>query len=162
MAEGSTTKAATMARKLESVHRWCVTGTPIQKSISDLYGLFLFLNLQTYSDKRSFTEHLEKPAKRGDLSPLTRVLVPIFWRTRKSQVVDQVLIPTQQELVHWLKFSPVEENFYQQQHRLCRDEALLRFLKFQSIQPTAKLSNVCPQTVNNLLLPLLKLRQVQL
>ena len=32
-----------MALKLNTVHRWCVTGTPISRGLEDLYGLFTFL-----------------------------------------------------------------------------------------------------------------------
>jgi len=43
MIENSTTKTAEMALRLKAVNRWCVTGTPIGKSLSDLQGLLRFL-----------------------------------------------------------------------------------------------------------------------
>ena len=98
--------------------------------------------------------------KLGDMAPLTELLAPIFWRTRKSQVIDQVQIPAQTDVVHWLKFSPIEEHFYRQQHDLCRNDALGRFLKFSGIRMTSQLSTVNHQTLKILLNPLLRLRQV--
>ena len=66
MVEGSTTRAAEMARRLTAVHRWCVTGTPIQKSVLDLHGLFVFLNVEQYCDRRWFIDDLETPLKQGN------------------------------------------------------------------------------------------------
>ena len=126
----------------------------------DLHGLFTFLDIETYCDRRSFINCLETPLKQGDMTPLTQLLAPFFWRTRKSQVIDQVKIPPQTEVVHWLKFSPIEEHFYRQQHDVCRNDALARFLKFKNIQLTSQLSTVNHQTLKILLFPLLRLRQV--
>ena len=159
MVEGSATRAAEMARKFRTVHRWCVTGTPIQKSVFDLYGLFLFLDLEKFEDRRDFVDQLEKPFKNGNMRPLVETLAPIFWRKRKAQVMDQVQIPPQEELVHWLKFSPLEDHFYQQQHQLCKADAMQRFFKFRG-NPGAKISSVDRHTINHLLFPLLRLRQV--
>lgn len=43
MVESGTSHAARLARQLQSVHRWCVTGTPINRGLEDLQGLLLFL-----------------------------------------------------------------------------------------------------------------------
>ncbi len=45
MIENTTTKTAEMALRLSAVNRWCVTGTPIEKSLNDLQGLLLFLKV---------------------------------------------------------------------------------------------------------------------
>jgi E3 ubiquitin-protein ligase SHPRH len=47
MIENSTTKTAEMALRLKAVNRWCVTGTPIGKSLNDVQGLLLFLQVRT-------------------------------------------------------------------------------------------------------------------
>ena len=151
MVEGSTTRAAEMARKFRAVHRWCVTGTPIQKSIQDLKGLLMFLDME--------------PASRAvysDPEALVDLLAPIFWRTRKSQVADQIGIPPQTERTHWLDFSPVEEHFYGQQAAQCSRDAMERLDKFVGNDPArlaVKLSALDSWTTNALLFPLLRLRQ---
>lgn len=45
MIENSTTKTAEMALRLKAINRWCVTGTPIGKSLNDIQGLLLFLQV---------------------------------------------------------------------------------------------------------------------
>ncbi len=46
MVESSTAAAAKMALRLHTVHRWCVSGTPIWKGqLDDLYGLLVFLQV---------------------------------------------------------------------------------------------------------------------
>ncbi len=86
LVEGSATRAAEMTRKLHAIHRWCVSGTPIQKSVMDLHGLLLFLGVEPFGQQHIFYEQLARPFLAGHNEPLVRVLAPIFWRTRKSQV----------------------------------------------------------------------------
>ena len=101
----------------------------------------------------------------SDQDKLTDLLAPIFWRTRKSQVLDQIRVPPQSEEVHWLNFSPVEEHFYKQQAIDCAHDALERLNKFKERNGggpeilSTKLSNLDASTVNSLLAPLLRLRQ---
>jgi len=70
----------------------------------------------------------------SDQDKLTDLLAPIFWRTRKSQVLDQIRVPPQSEEVHWLNFSPVEEHFYKQQAIDCAHDALERLNKIKRSQ----------------------------
>lgn len=71
--------------------------------------------------------------------------------------MDQINIPKQSEEIHWLSFSPVEEHFYRRQHIDCSKEAISKIRKFSN--QGMKLSEMDRQSLNNLLLPLLRLRQ---
>jgi len=51
MIETPTAHAAQMALKLETRHRWCVTGTPVGRGLDDLYGLALFLRIDPFHTK---------------------------------------------------------------------------------------------------------------
>ena len=44
----------------------CVTGTPIEKSLDDLYGLLLFLQCDPYSVRHWFRRCLYEPYLRGE------------------------------------------------------------------------------------------------
>ena len=43
----------------------------------------------------------------------------IMWRSSKIHVADELHLPSQEECVSWLTFSPIEEHFYQRQHETC-------------------------------------------
>lgn len=50
-----------------AVHRWSITGTPIEKSIDNLYGLLHFLDCEPYSDLNAWKQ-LAIPFQQGNSS----------------------------------------------------------------------------------------------
>ena len=69
----------------------------------------------------------------------------------------QIQIPPQTEEVHWLNFSPVEGHFYHRQHEVCSHDALLQLRKVSDW--SLKLGSLDRRSVQNILNPLLRLRQ---
>ncbi|XP_026161290.1 E3 ubiquitin-protein ligase SHPRH isoform X2 [Mastacembelus armatus] len=157
MVECPTAKAAEMALRLASVNRWCVSGTPVQRGLEDLYGLVLFLGVDPYWVKHWWDQLLYRPYRRGNTEPLYNVIAQLLWRSAKKDVIDQIQIPPQTEEVHWLHFSPVEGHFYHRQHEVCSQDALVKLRKISDW--SLKLGTLDRRTVNTILCPLLRLRQ---
>ena len=156
MIESTRAKTAEMALRLSGVNKWCVTGTPVGKSLNDLYGLLLFLQYDPYLVESWWKLGVFEPYCSGDKGPMLNVLRSILWRTCKRDVLDQIDIPDQKDEIHWLQFSPVEEHFYRRQHiDISRDVVA----KLRKLDPGTKLSALDRQSLSTLLLPLLKLRQ---
>ncbi|XP_077395210.1 E3 ubiquitin-protein ligase SHPRH isoform X2 [Festucalex cinctus] len=157
MVECPTAKAAEMALRLASVNRWCVSGTPVQRGLEDLYGLVLFLGVDPYWVKHWWDQLLYRPYRRGNTEPLYSVVAQLLWRSAKKDVIDQIQIPAQTEEVHWLRFSPVEGHFYHRQHEVCSQDALLKLRKVSDW--SLKVGSLDRRTVATILCPLLRLRQ---
>ncbi|KAI5102451.1 E3 ubiquitin-protein ligase SHPRH isoform X2 [Silurus meridionalis] len=157
MVECTTAKAAEMAMRLTSLNRWCVSGTPVQRGLEDLYGLVLFLGVDPYWVKYWWDQLLYRPYRRGNTEPLYSVIGQLLWRSAKKDVIDQIQIPPQTEEIHWLNFSPVEGHFYHRQHEVCSQDALLKLRKISDW--SLKLGSLDRRTVNTILYPLLRLRQ---
>ncbi|KFQ32932.1 E3 ubiquitin-protein ligase SHPRH [Merops nubicus] len=157
MVECTTAKAAEMALRLSGINRWCVSGTPVQRGLEDLYGLVLFLGIDPYWVKHWWDQLLYRPYCRKNPQPLYSLIAKIMWRSAKKDVIDQIQIPPQTENVHWLHFSPVERHFYHRQHEVCCQDALAKLRKISDW--TLKLSSLDRRTVTSILYPLLRLRQ---
>ncbi|NXL56287.1 SHPRH ligase, partial [Chordeiles acutipennis] len=157
MVECTTAKAAEMALRLSGINRWCVSGTPVQRGLEDLYGLVLFLGVDPYWVKHWWDQLLYRPYCRKNPQPLYSLIAKIMWRSAKKDVIDQIQIPPQTENVHWLHFSPVERHFYHRQHEVCCQDALAKLRKISDW--TLKLSSLDRRTVTSILYPLLRLRQ---
>ncbi|XP_025060638.1 E3 ubiquitin-protein ligase SHPRH isoform X2 [Alligator sinensis] len=157
MVECTTAKAAEMALRLSGINRWCVSGTPVQRGLEDLYGLVLFLGVDPYWVKHWWDQLLYRPYCRKNPQPLYSLVAKIMWRSAKKDVIDQIQIPPQTENVHWLHFSPVERHFYHRQHEVCCQDALVKLRKISDW--TLKLSSLDRRTVTSILYPLLRLRQ---
>lgn len=119
LVENTVNNACKMVKVLPAVHRWSVSGTPMQKSFDDLFGLLYFMDCRPFTES-GFWKSLTDPIHlRGDLNPLVDVLKKVMWRTCKSGVIDQIHIPPQSEEIIYVKMSNVETFFYQSENAEC-------------------------------------------
>lgn len=126
MVESNAAAATEMALRLHSKHRWCITGTPIQRRLDDLYGLLKFLKLSPFDVPRWWNEVIRDPYEKRDAGAMEfthNLFKQIMWRSSKRHVADELHLPPQEECLSWLSFSAIEEHFYQRQHETCVDYA---------------------------------------
>ena len=126
LVESSTAKAAAMALKLQTEHRWCVTGTPLSRGLEDLQGLMAFLKVQPYADKFWWKKVIQQPYEAGSMAARARLLEllrpavgGLLWRSAKADVKNELGIPPQHHHLTSLRFSAIERHFYARQHQDC-------------------------------------------
>ncbi|XP_037698189.1 E3 ubiquitin-protein ligase SHPRH [Choloepus didactylus] len=157
MVECPAVKAAEMAQRLSGINRWCVSGTPVQRGLEDLFGLVVFLGVEPFCVRHWWTRLLYRPYCRRNPQPLYSFIAKILWRSAKKDVIDQIQIPPQTEEMHRLHFSPVERHFYHRQHEACCRDAVAKLRRIADW--ALRLSSLDRRTVSSILYPLLRLRQ---
>lgn len=73
--KNSETQQSAAAASLDARARWIVSGTPIQNSMRDLFGLVAFLHLTPLSERPVFRATFERPMATGDKAALLRLKV---------------------------------------------------------------------------------------
>lgn len=153
LVESAISQACKMVKILPTVHRWAVTGTPMNKSFDDLYGLVFFIDCKPYIENwKSLTEPIRLKA---DFNPLINVLKKIMWRTCKSGVLEQINIPPQTEQISYVQMSDVETFFYQSENFECSEA----FKKKMIFEESILLSEMSQRTLKVVMEAFRKLRQ---
>jgi len=162
MVEGGSCGAADMAQCLKGIHRWCVTGTPIQKDMSDFYGLVRFLQVAPFDDHFWWNHFVWRPARLGRDDNLKRLVGRLLWRNTKNIVRDELKLPPQSTMKIVLSFGPIERHFYERQYELCAEEAARLVRSRASLQDGMNtLDNISKKYITDekLVSRLLRLRQ---
>ncbi|ORY83421.1 hypothetical protein LY90DRAFT_448780 [Neocallimastix californiae] len=114
----SQTLQSKAACELKGKRRWCLSGTPIQNKIDDLYGLIKFLNLEPFNKKSVWVNYISKPMKSYDnigITSLQTLMKSIaIRRTKDSKFNGKKLIelpPKSNEYVT-LQLSPEARDVY--------------------------------------------------
>ncbi|KAG8997479.1 hypothetical protein FRB93_014090 [Tulasnella sp. JGI-2019a] len=78
--------------ELKGRFRWCLTGTPLQNTVEDLYPLMHFLRIQPLNEWETFKTQIANPIKAGKSQiPMKRlqvVLSAIMLRRNKTDIVN--------------------------------------------------------------------------
>lgn len=92
--KNSKTKAAAIACRLNARHRLCLTGTPMENHLGELWSLFRFLLPGLLGDEKTFQAEYRRPIeKEGDIARqqfLARRVHPFLLRRTKDLVAHEL------------------------------------------------------------------------
>jgi superfamily II DNA or RNA helicase len=107
-------KVSQMARSLRADHRLCLTGTPLENHLGELWSLFEFLQPGLLGDERQFQRHYRTPIeKQGDTrraSALARRIAPFVLRRTKDAVATE--LPPKTQIVESIVLDERQRDLY--------------------------------------------------
>jgi hypothetical protein len=110
-----TSKVAQAACKLDARHRLCLSGTPIENHLGELWSLMKFLIPGFLGGEESFNTRFRRPIERdGDAErneALKQRIAPLVLRRTKDQVAKE--LPPKTELVHLIELHTAQKDLYE-------------------------------------------------
>ncbi|WRX27929.1 SNF2 [Theobroma cacao] len=148
------TQVARACWGLRAKRRWCLSGTPIQNAIDDLYSYFRFLRYDPYAAYKSFCSSIKFPITKNPgkgYPKLQAILQTIMLRRTKGTLLDGkpiINLPPKVIELKKVEFTKEERDFYSRLETDSRNQ-----FKEYAAAGTVK------QNYVNILLMLLRLRQ---
>ncbi|KAJ4843600.1 DNA repair protein rad5a [Turnera subulata] len=112
-------QSSTAAAALVADRRWCLTGTPIQNKLEDIYSLLRFLKVEPWESWAWWNKLVQKPFEEGDergLKLVQSILRPIMLRRTKSSTDREgrpiLVLPPADSRVIYCELSEAERDFY--------------------------------------------------
>ena len=107
-------KATRAVCQLEARHRVCLSGTPIENNLDELWSQFAFLQPGLLGDRRSFTKRFRSPIeKEGDplrRSQLSRRIRCFILRRTKAEVATE--LPPKETILRHINMGPEQRELY--------------------------------------------------
>ena len=123
------TVASRASCDLEADRRLCLTGTPVQNKLDDIYALIKFLKLAPFDDKSVWQEFIGHPVKFGQplgVIRLQRIMKFITLRRTKESKAENgksiLALPPRRDELRLLKFDEKERQIYDDMFKESRDE----------------------------------------
>nr|GAT47839.1 SNF2 family DNA-dependent ATPase [Mycena chlorophos] len=117
----TSTVASRACCDLMTDRRLCLTGTPVQNKLDDVFALIKFLRLGPFDDKNVWTEYIGSPVKFGQQLGVARLQTIMkcitLRRTKESKKQDgsRILdLPPRRDELRYLKFDDQEQAIYNQ------------------------------------------------
>ncbi|KAK9687209.1 hypothetical protein K7432_014874, partial [Basidiobolus ranarum] len=118
--KNKSTRSAQGCTSLSSIKRWCLTGTPIQNNVDELYSLLNFLQVKPYLHYPTFCDQITRPLQQGReqtaIKRLQVILKAIMLRRTKTTMLDGqrlLKLPERKVEISTIPFSPIERRFYE-------------------------------------------------
>jgi len=108
-------KMAQAACRLSASHRLCLSGTPIENHLGELWSLMRFLVPGFLGSEETFNTRFRKPIEKdGDMDRnalLKQRVAPLILRRTKDQVAKE--LPPKTELVHLVELHSDQKDLYE-------------------------------------------------
>ncbi len=108
-------KATKAVCQLDARQRICLSGTPIENNLEELWSQFAFLMPGLLGDRRGFTKRFRTPIeKNGDQVrrvALARRIKPFIMRRRKSEVATE--LPPKHTILRRITLAPDQRELYE-------------------------------------------------
>jgi len=108
-------KMAQIASMLTANHRLCLTGTPLQNHLGELWSQFNFLMPGLLGDEKNFNQDFRQPVeKQADsqrLALLNRRLKPFILRRTKDKVATE--LPAKTEITRYIELDQAQADLYE-------------------------------------------------
>jgi superfamily II DNA or RNA helicase len=108
-------KAAQAAGSLKCRHRLCLTGTPMENHLGELWSLFHFLMPGLLGDAETFRTYYRTPIERDAdterQQQLSSRLAPLLLRRTKSAVAKD--LPPKTEILHSIELDKAQTDLYE-------------------------------------------------
>jgi len=108
-------KAAQAARDLQARQRLCLSGTPLENHLGELWSQFHFLLPGWLGDSKTFNRDYRTPIeKHGNserMQHLNARIKPFLLRRKKDQVATE--LPPKTEIIHWVDLSDGQRDVYE-------------------------------------------------
>jgi superfamily II DNA or RNA helicase len=108
-------KTTQIVNQLRAEHRLCLTGTPLENNLSELWSQFNFLMPGFLSDASRFTRlfrsPIEKERDRGRQRELNRRIKPFILRRTKQQVASE--LPPKTEIIQRIQLGQEQALLYE-------------------------------------------------
>jgi hypothetical protein len=108
-------KAALAAGQINAAQRLCLSGTPLENHLGELWSLFNFLMPGWLGDSTHFSRNyrtpIEKHGNQQRLQHLSGRIKPFVLRRKKEQVARE--LPPKSEMTQWVELSTVQRDRYE-------------------------------------------------
>ncbi|MFN7141145.1 MAG: DEAD/DEAH box helicase, partial [Limisphaerales bacterium] len=109
------TQYAQIACQLKARHRLCLSGTPMENHLGEMWSLFNFLLPGFLGDEKRFQTIFRRPIEKGESDErraiLSRRVFPFILRRRKEDVVKE--LPPKTEIIHKVELTGQQRDLYE-------------------------------------------------
>ncbi|KTD20735.1 DNA/RNA helicase SNF2 [Legionella londiniensis] len=113
--KNSRTKTRQIIQQISARHRLCLTGTPLENHLGELWSLFHFLMPGFLGQAKQFRQYFEIPIEKYEdenkKSLLVRRISPFLLRRSKNDVLKE--LPDKTEMNHMIELSGKQRDLYE-------------------------------------------------
>lgn len=114
-AKNANTKAYQILQQIKADHRFCLTGTPMENHLGELWALFNFLSPGFLGESSQFTKIFRTPIEKyGNLERrknLNQRIRPYLLRRKKEEVTKE--LPPKTEIIHKITLDSEQRDLYE-------------------------------------------------
>lgn len=119
-------KSSRIVRQLKTKNKLCLTGTPVENNLLELWSQITFLNPGMLGTMTKFQDHFMKPIQKNggsdEAALLRKLIYPFVLRRTKSVVAKE--LPPKSEIIHYCEMEEEQQMLYNSTRDIIRAEIL--------------------------------------